>query len=235
MDKPRCLVFDIETFPIIASVWGLKDQNISLNQIHKDWSVAAWGAKWLGESKLYYRDTSCNKDVRYDKNILEDMWKLLDQADVVITQNGKGFDSKRLNARFIEHGMNPPSPYRHLDTYLIARGVADFTSNKLEYLTAKLNKKYRKDGHKNFPGMSLWNECEKGNLKAWKEMKKYNLLDVLSTEELYKMLKEWTPQAMPSVHHLCPRRFAVKWGTSGKYQRMYCKKCKNYFKGDLLA
>jgi uncharacterized protein YprB with RNaseH-like and TPR domain len=235
LEKPKVLVFDIETFPIVASVWGLKDQNIALSQIRQDWSVAAWGAKWLGKKEIFYRDTSCNNDVRYDKNILEAMWKLLDEADVVITQNGKGFDSKKLNARFIQHGMKPPSPYKHLDTYLIARGAADFTSNKLEYLTANLNKKYKKDGHKSFPGMSLWNECEKGNPKAWAEMKKYNILDVLSTEELYNTLKDWAPQTAPSIHHLCPARFAVSWGVRPfggvLYKRMFCKKCKEYFKG----
>ena len=239
MNKPKVLIFDIETFPIIASVWGLKDQNISLNQIRQDWSVMAWGAKWLGQKQVYYRDTSCNKDVRDDKNILEGMWKLLDEADVVITQNGKGFDSKKLNARFIQHGMKPPSPYKHLDTYLIARSAADFTSNKLEYLTANLNTKYKKDGHKNFPGMSLWNECEKGNWRAWAEMKKYNILDVLSTEELYTKLKDWAPQAMPSVHHNCPTRYHVSWGIRPAggvmYKRMFCKKCKIYFKGDKCA
>ncbi len=193
-----CLVFDIETFPILAYVWGLKDQNISLNQIKEDWSLAAYGAKWLNApiQCVKYHDRS----EMSEKRLLRNIWILLDKADIVITQNGKSFDSKRLNARFIHYGMKPPKPYRHIDTYLLAKGAADFTSNKLEYLTNKLCKKYKKTQHAHFPGMSLWKECLKNNPKAWKEMRTYNIADVLSTEELYNVLKAWGPLNMPKLY-----------------------------------
>src|ERR1700676_2950804 len=97
MSIPKTLVLDIETAPMTAYVWGLKDQNIGINQIKQDWSVLAWAAKWLGEKKIQYRDVSCNKDLFYDRNILEPLWKLLDEANVVITQYGSGFDGPRLN------------------------------------------------------------------------------------------------------------------------------------------
>ena len=236
MQKPKVLILDIETAPMTAYVWGLKDQNIGLNQLVQDWTVLAWAAKWLGEKKVIYRDVSCNKDLYYDKNILDTLWALLDAADVVITQYGSGFDAPRLNTRFILHGMPPPSPYTHLDTYKIVKSVAQFTSNKLEYLTAKLCTKYKKLNHGKFPGMSLWTECLKGNRQAWDEMRKYNIHDVLSTEELYTKLQKWVPQRMPSVHHLCPRRFSVSWGSRPfggvLYQRLFCKKCKEYYRGD---
>lgn len=192
----KCLVFDIETSPMKAYVWGLKDQNIGLNQILEDWKLLAWGAKWLGESKVMYRDVRSSSE----KEILQDIWNLLDQADVVITQNGQSFDSRRLNARFIQNGMTPPSPYRHIDTYLVAKRAADFTSNKLEYLTSKLCVKYKKLDHGKFPGMTLWDQCLKGNKKAWEEMKIYNIHDVLSTEELYTKLRAWGPQNMPVIY-----------------------------------
>lgn len=236
---PRVLIVDIETAPMTAYVWGLKDQNIGLNQIQQDWTVLAWAAKWLNKPKVYYADVSHQKDLYNDKAMLQYLWILLDEADVVITQYGSGFDAPRLNTRFILHGFKPPKPYKHLDTYRIVKSVAQFTSNKLEYLTEKLCTKYKKLSHKKFPGMSLWTECLKGNSQAWAEMKKYNIHDVLSTEELYTRLQEWVPERMPSVHHLCPRRYAVKWGVRpdhGRlYQRMYCKKCETYFKGDLNA
>jgi len=186
MEKLRTLVFDIETTPITAYVWGLKDQNISLNQIVKDWSVMAYGAKWLGEKKVYYQDTRHDRD---DKKVLQGIWKLLNEADIVITQNGQSFDGPKLNSRFILNGMQPPSPYKHLDTYRIVKRVMEFTSNKLEYLTDKLCTKYKKLHHHAFPGMSLWSECLKGNMKAWEEMKTYNIHDVLSTEDgdVYKI------------------------------------------------
>ena len=192
----KTLVFDIETFPIVAYVWGLKDQNISLNQIKDDSSIAAWGAKWLNTETVVYQD----RRNQSEKALLKGIWELLDEADIVITQNGKSFDSKRLNARFIHYGMLPPKPYKHIDTYLIAKNAADFTSNKLEYLTDKLCTKYKKTSHPKFPGMTLWKECLKGNISAWNEMKAYNVQDVLSTEELYNKIKAWGPKNMPSVY-----------------------------------
>ena len=47
--------------------------------------------------------------------------------------------------------------------------------------------------------MSLWVECLKGNKDAWSEMKKYNINDVLSTEELYNVIKAWGPKNMPQL------------------------------------
>jgi hypothetical protein len=240
---PNVLVFDIETAPILAYVWGLHDQNVSLNQIHSDWHVIAWSAKWLGKpaNSVVYRDQRHCPDLSNDKGILRELWGLLDKADIVITQNGKSFDSKKLNARFIYHGMKPPSPYKHLDTYLIVRSVADFTSNKLEYLTNKLCKRYKKLSHSKFPGMELWKECLKGNMKAWEAMKKYNIHDVLSTEEFYEKIKAWAPQTAPAVYtgHLECRRCGKKslegrgWGSTNqfKYRKYNCKDCGAWSQG----
>ena len=199
MKDVKTLILDIETKPILAYVWGLKDQFINLDAIKEDWSVMAWAAKWLGKSEIMYRDMRGKKDLTKDQGILEPIWHLLDEADVVITQNGASFDGPKLNARFIHHGMQPPSAYRHLDTYRIARNAADFTSNKLEYLTDKLCVKYKKLKHKKFPGFSLWKECMKDNKAAWNEMKLYNIHDVLSTEELYTKLCAWAPKNAPVI------------------------------------
>lgn len=238
--KPKILIFDIETAPITAYVWGRRDINIALNQIKSEWSVIACAAKWLNApaSKVMYKDLRGVKDLSNDKEVLKFIWKLLDEADIVITQNGQSFDSPKLNARFILNGMTPPSPYKHLDTYRIARRVASFTSNKLEYLTDKLCTKYKKLSHSKFPGMSLWTECLAGNKAAWDEMKRYNIHDVLATEELYQKLHIWTPASMPSIHHTCPARYALFWGNKPlhgeMYKRMFCKKCKTYFTGDKI-
>jgi hypothetical protein len=184
------LVYDIETAPILSYHWRLYDENISLDQIEADWFVLSWSAKWLRDppSKVMYQDQSTAKKLNDDKGILEDLHTLIDQADVVITQNGIKFDQKKLNARFVINGMKPPSTVKHVDTCAIAKKVFGFTSNKLEYMTEKLCKKYKKLKHKKFPGFSLWKECLKGNKAAWAEMKKYNVHDVLALEELYLIL-----------------------------------------------
>lgn len=238
-NNQKCLVFDIETSPIVAHVWGLRDQNISLNQIVKDWQVIAFAAKWLNEPSR----NICYADTRKmpEKYLLLNIWNLLNEADIVITQNGQNFDSRKLNARFIQYGMKPPKPYRHLDTYKIAKAAAEFTSHKLEYLTDKLCTKYKKLSHKKFPGMSLWNECLKGNVKAWEEMKRYNIHDVLSTEELYLKLQAWVPKTAPAVYNqngackVCGKERLQKRGfeitTAAMWQRLHCAACGAWSRG----
>lgn len=246
MNQPKVLVFDIETSPIEAFVWDLKDQNISLNQIKRDSAIMSWAAKWLNApaSQVMYQDQRKKKDIKNDKQLLQGIWKLLDEADIVITQYGTGFDSPRLNARFITHGMKPPSPYKHLDTYQIASRVAKFTSNKLEYLTDKLCTKYKKLKHDKYPGQSLWTACLNGDIKAWDEMKRYNIHDVLATEELYLKLRAWVPASAPSVYQsrgactVCGNKSLQRNGQhrkkTGIYQRLHCLSCGKWSIGEKM-
>lgn len=243
----KVLVFDIETAPMLAYVWERRDVNIGLDHLKSDWYVIAWAAKWLGDppSKVIYRDQRRAKNPADDKEILTTLWKLLDKADIVITQNGKNFDTPKLNARFMLNGMRPPSPYTHLDTYQIVRRAAKLTSNKLEYLTSKLCIKYRKLTHKKFPGMSLWVECLKGNSRAWDEMRRYNIHDVLSTEELYLKIRAWAPQNAPRVFntgkllHQCPTCGIIgrmhsrgyTYTRVSKFRKYVCKGCGSWING----
>ena len=241
------LVLDIETAPMTAYVWGRKDINISLSQITNDWSILAWSAKWLGSKKVIYRDQRHAKDKYNDKEMLLPLWKLLDKAQIVITQNGQSFDARKLNARFILNGMGVPSPYRHFDTYRLANRIAAFTSNSLEYLTDKLCVKYKKLSHGRFPGMSLWVECLKGNKKAWAEMKRYNIHDTLSTEELYMKLRAWAPDTFPKPFFIpgdnrkcgtCGNHTLVKHAKAitktAAYQMYRCKHCGACPRGEKL-
>lgn len=221
MRKLNVWIIDIETSPLLAFVWGRHDQNIGLNQIKEEWNIMAWAAKRLGDKacKTQYKDQR-DSLFQNDKDILGGLWKILDEADVIITQNGQNFDAPKLNARFIMNGMNPPSPYKHLDTYQIVRKVAKFTSNSLEYLTGKLCTRYKKLSHKKFPGMLLWTECLKGNKKAWDEMKRYNIHDVLATEEFYNKIRAWAPDSMPNTFFVeDPAKECGRCGSTGKMQR----------------
>lgn len=232
----KILLIDIETAPILGYVWGLWENNLALNQIEKDWHIMSWCAKWLDEDVLFYMDQRDQKNIENDKKILEVIWHLLDEADVLITQNGKKFDSRKLNARFIINGMKPPSTYKHLDTKQIAQKYFAFTSHKLEYMSEKLNTKYKKLKHEKYPGFELWKECMKGNIEAWDEMEKYNRHDVLALEELYKKIIPWDNSFNPNIYHgenntvcTCGGTMFIKNGfrytNAGKYQKHCCKKC----------
>lgn len=236
-NKPNILLLDIETAPLISYCWGLWDQTIGLNQIKNDWHLLSWSAKWLGSDKIMYEDQRNAKNIEDDSKILKGIWKLLDEADIVIWQNGNNFDHKKLNARFILNGFQPPSTYKKIDTMLIAKKYFQFTSNKLEYLSDKLNKKYKKlTKRKKFSGFELWKECLAGNKDAWNEMKKYNKHDVLALEELYNKLIPWDSSVNFNLYHgstehvcTCGSTNFIKNGyaytASGKFERYKCKSC----------
>lgn len=184
---PKILILDIETAPMEVFCWGLWDQNIGLNMVKQHTTVLSWSAKWRGapDSQVMYRDQRDAEDIRDDKELVQIIRDLLDEADIILTQNGKKFDVKKLNARFVKHGIKPPSSYKHIDTLQIAKSKFGFDSNKLEHMTAQLCTKHKKLTHGKFPGFDLWKECLAGNEEAWKEMQVYNKVDVLSLEELY--------------------------------------------------
>jgi hypothetical protein len=238
MSKPKVLVVDIETSPIISYTWGLWDQNVALNQIQTDWNVLSVAAKWLGDpaSKVMYKDQRNAKDVHDDTDLLKWIWKLLDEADIVLTQNGNQFDTKKLNARFVLSGMQPPSSYKKIDTLVLAKKYFAFTSNKLEYMSNKLCTKYKKLKTKQFQGFDLWKECLAGNKKAWQEMEQYNKHDVLALEELYTKLQAWDTSLNFDLYDdgevtTCKcggkhfQRRGFYYTASGKFQKYRCMAC----------
>lgn len=226
MGKPKLLFVDIETAPIEAYTWGTYDQNIGLDMIKKDWSILSWAAKWQGTKKVHQRDV----ERMSERKMLQGMWDLLDEAEIIVTQNGKKFDEKKLNARFIAHGMTPPSSYRHIDTLKLARKYFAFTSNKLEFMGKHLKTKHQKLKHKKFPGFELWAECLKGNKAAWKQMREYNCYDVIVLEEVYDKLIIWDPGFRTPERCTCGaesyRKIGFQMAASGaKYQRYRCNNC----------
>lgn len=243
-NNAKILLIDIETAPLLGFVWGLWDNNVALNQVKSDWHLLSYSAKWLGEpdNKIFYKDQRDAKNIENDKELLQGIWELLDQADVVIGQNSKAFDVKKLNARFVINGLQPPSSYKQIDTMLLAKKHFAFTSNKLEYMTDKLCTKYKKLKVREFPGFEMWSECLKGNLKAWKCMEKYNKYDVLSLEELYTKLIPWDNSVNFNLYTdelvmTCScgstsfRNKGFTYTATGKYTRHRCNDCGSELRG----
>ena len=233
---PKVLLFDLETAPIIAHVWGLWDQNVGLNQIIKDWHILAWAAKWLGKKEIIYKDQRYAKSIQDDKALIKPLWSLLDEADIVITQNGKSFDQKRVFGRFIQNGFQKPSSFKHIDIKLVAKKHLFFPSYKLEYMAKALGCKNQKMTKRKFEGFELWSECLKGNPRAWEEMEKYNKLDVLVLEEVYHKLQPWDSsvnfesystleQMLCNCGSMNFKRNGLYYGPTSVYERFKCNLC----------
>lgn len=251
MTDPKILVIDIETAPLELFGWGLFDQNFGLDHLKTDWTILSFAAKWLGSKKIIYMDTGGRgaKKVRDDKSLMRPLWNLLNEADIVIAQNGKKFDVRKINARLIAHGFSPPSPSRVVDTMLVARKYFAFTSQKLKYTSELLAPELRKDDHKEFPGLELWIEVLKDNAKAWKVMKEYNKRDILATERVYLVTRAWDQQH-PNLgtfsvneQHECPhcgsgdvlgRNGWREIKNQGVYKRYWCKGCGGWSRGKIM-
>jgi DNA polymerase elongation subunit (family B) len=239
MTTPRILLFDIETAPNLAWVWGKWEQNVI--DFERNWYMLSWSAKWLGEKDtlafglpdfpLYQRDK------RNDKQLVSALWKLIDEADVVVAHNGDDFDIKKTNVRFIENGLPPPSPYRTIDTKKVAKRYFKFDSNKLDDLGSYLGLGNKIDTG----GFELWQGCMEGDMKAWKKMVAYNKQDVILLEKVYLKLRTWM-QNHPNLNVInettghCPlcsssnvQRRGFSYTQTGKRQRFQCLDCYGWF------
>lgn len=191
---PKVLFLDIETSPHVAYVWQQFENNVDLSMLINDGAIISFSAKWAGtpdKDIVYFDQRGKEKNLNDDKLLMKKLWNLLDEADIVCGHNLRRFDIPKINSRFIQHGLEAPSSYKIIDTLSLARSYFGFFSNKLAFLSSKLAKTHKKDGHGNFPGFKLWDECMKGNKEAWKAMEHYNKLDVLSLEEVFLQLAKY--------------------------------------------
>lgn len=187
--KSRVLIYDIETAPIIATIWGKYEQNMIWSI--QDWYMLCFAYKWLGEKTTHVVAQTDFKGYKPmsedDSQVVKKLWELFDEADIVIAHNGNSFDQKKSQARMVINGMGPPSNYKQIDTKLVARRHFNFTSNKLDDLGTYLGL-----GNKiNTGGHELWKSCMSGDKKAWAKMKKYNKQDVVLLENIYLKLRPW--------------------------------------------
>jgi hypothetical protein len=246
MRQPKILLFDIENAPNTAYIWGLWQETTSPEMIEREWYMLCWAAKWLGESTVYSAGLmDYPKEFRAnpenDKPLLKTLWKLLDEADIVIAHNGAQFDVRKTNARFIMNGLTPPSPYKVIDTLLIARKHFFFTSNKLNDLG-----KYLKCGQKvETGGFKLWKKCMAGNRAAWKKMVTYCKNDVRLLEKIYLKLLPYIENHPNLAVYLdddsqrCPNcasenieKRGYSYTNLRKYQRYFCKHCGKWSRGN---
>ena len=230
-DPPRIIALDIETSPLVSYTWGIYEQDV-IKRL-KTFTILSVAYQWLGQkTKVIARDNLT------EKQLLAKLYKLLDQADVVIAHNGDAFDIKKINARFITYKIYPPSPYKTIDTKKEAKKVAAFDSNSLNNLGIDLG-----EGEKiKHRGFDMWEGCMAGNRRDWRDMKRYNKKDVDLLVRIYYRLRPWMkthPDIRPSYSGNCPKcdstnvkKGGVRRNKKLFYQRLYCLGCGGWFIGD---
>lgn len=229
----KILILDLETAPNVAYVWRFFKENVGAKQVLENTFIMSFAFKWLGDEKVYY----FGADEYGEINLVKALIEVLDVADIVIAHNATGFDLPTIQGRALVHGLNPPSPYKVVDTLTAAKYEFNFPSNSLEYLSNILGVE-KKDDHKNFPGFLLWSECLKNNPDAWAELKTYNIQDVEVLEQVYLRMRPYI-RRHPNVavteeddRPRCPKCGGVHiqlrgftTTNTGKYRKFQCNDC----------
>lgn len=179
----KILTVDIETSPHLAWTFSTWNTNISPDMIVEPSRVLCFAAKWLHERRVIFhgewQDTH--------EAMVRHAHELLDEADIVVTYNGPGFDEKHLAREFLLAGLQPPSPYQSIDLLKTARGRFKFPSNRLGQVGEALNIGSKLDTG----GWSLWEGVLAGDPKARAKFARYNKQDVILTEQLLLVLRNW--------------------------------------------
>lgn len=232
-NKPKILIYDIETSLMLMGGFGIWDQNISLDHILEDWHIISIAWKWYGDKKVHATYTN----TRDDSKVCEEFFKVLMEADVIVAHNGDRFDIKKLETRFIANNTGVLPKIKSIDTLKIAKQRFKFTSNRLDYIA-----KFLGVGAKMETSKGLWMEVLRGNKKAVKEMVAYNKVDVTVLENVFKKLLPYIDghlnYNMYTEDEVCrncgslnlqSRGFSIT--KSGKYRRYQCMSCATWMQG----
>lgn len=186
----RILLLDIETSPMEYYSWSRDPQYLSPEMKIKDWGILCWSAKWLFEPEIMGQSvTPKEAKNRTQDSILGGIWDLMNEANIVVTQNGNNFDLKKLNTKFIKARMPEPSQYISVDTLAVAKGRFSFTYNSLEELGKEL---LGLEEGKIKMNMTDWKQCVTGSQEHLDKMLFYCKNDVAPLlEDVYLAELPW--------------------------------------------
>jgi hypothetical protein len=229
----RLLCLDIETKPAQAFVWGLYDQNISLDQLISPSAPICVAAKFIGEpQKYFFADW-----IQGHKEMIEGIHKLISEADAVVTYNGDKFDLTKLRGEFLLAGLQPPPPVASID---LLKTIKKFglQSGKLAYVAPLLGVS-EKVKHE---GFSLWVKVMNGDKEAQQRMQEYCEGDIPPLEEMYMLLRPYIVNhpflgtegkngACPTCNCVEIQRRGFRRTKAFLIQRLQCTSCGHWFDG----
>ena len=217
MKSPKILYFDIES--------------AGVNALRSDLGfVILFGYKWNyeKEARIIVIDRT-NLRKFNDKILLQKASRVFTKADLVVAHYGSVFDRRFIQGRLLLNGLPPIPATKMRDTCMVARSVANFSSNRLKHLAKILNLRHQKLDN-NWP--TAWLLAMQGNMKAIHGLVKYCKGDVLALEELYNRLLPFD-NAHPRIYfddkcRVCGgevTHHGISFIGERRYRRWQCSKC----------
>ncbi len=186
--KPRICFYDIETS--LAKSYHFQQWKVNLSQKQKIQESHLLSHAWAwGDGEVTGSILTREEMLAHDpERLVLECWSLLDNCDILVAHNGKRFDVKKVNGYFLQYGMPPPSPYRVIDTLLIAKQKFALPFNSLAYLAEFLDVEQKIDTG----GVDLWIQCDQGSQEALDKMNEYCMGDIVTLRGVYNRLIGWS-------------------------------------------
>jgi uncharacterized protein YprB with RNaseH-like and TPR domain len=219
----------------VAKILSFDIETCGVNALKSDLGfVIIFGYKWAHEKQAHVLTISQEALRNFDdRQLLKQASKIFSEADLVIGHYASVFDRRFIQGRLLINNLPPIPQTKMRDTCMIARSVANFSSNRLKHLAKILTLRHQKLEN-GWP--QAWFDVMRGNMRALREMADYCKGDVLAVEELYLRLRPFD-----NAH---PRMVAdrAKCGACGgeveyrgfsyannnRYRRYVCKRCQRW-------
>lgn len=178
----KILTIDIERLPGLARVWQPRTKYVP-PQSFVEWPrLLCFAARWYGKKRPIFEAEWIDRD-----RMIERSWELYNEADIVVTFNGRRFDNKHLRSDWLLAGMPPPAPWKDIDLFVVARQFG-FESKSLDSLTRRLGR----GGKALHYNADLAFAAVEGDREAQRLLREYNVGDVELTDWLADRLRPWT-------------------------------------------
>lgn len=189
---PKILFWDLESSLIEGMFFRLWKENIPFNRVTKQSHLLSHSYAFNDGEVIGSRLTPEQVKTGDDFDLVVKMIEAINQADLIVTFNGKKFDTKLLNTRALYWGLPPINYPKHIDLFEQAKRVFKFPSNSMQSVSKYLGL----DGKIQTGGTLLWERCaDWSNYQqcnnALEELMIYGNQDIEATRDLYKRLQGW--------------------------------------------
>lgn len=226
------MFLDIETSPMIGYSFNYYDTTMS--KILQPSFILMAGYRWGHEKKTHvirlcdFKGYKKNKTD--DKELCKFIAELYEQADLVVAHNGKNFDIKVINTRFLINGLEPPKLFKTYDTKNFAKSKFRFYSNSLKNIAIQMGTINKLENE----GIELWHGVMNGDMKKWEIMTQYCKRDVDTMKAIFDKFRPWDDKLDLQIYNrnerICPScrstnfvKYGVRYTKTKEIQTYKCE------------